>query len=127
MGMLEKRLKAQAETVKSLNSTVDSWKTACVDKDEQIKDLNEKLEKLMRDQAYLEEQIAEKRREIELRIAREKELLEAQQELTMEADNARAVADGMEKASSRLSRELVKVHEQYGAGPPKAAPAEVAP
>merc|ERR1712060_455854 len=55
---------------------------------------------------------------IELQVADEKAALEQRvSELEQECDNARATADGMEKASTRLSRELVKVHEQYSRQP----------
>merc|ERR1711879_959112 len=71
-------------------------------------------EKMMRAQALLEQQIADKRREIELAVQAGRERLEALlAEAQDEADDARAVADGMEKASDRLGRELVKVHEQF--------------
>lgn len=104
---LEKRLKAQGETVKSLTTTVDSLKKLCEEKDLQIEDLNAKLDRLLKDQAHLQEQIAQKRREIELQVAAETAALQKRvSELERECDNARAMADGMEKASTRLAREL---------------------
>jgi len=119
---LEKRVKQQQQTIKSLTRTIEDWKLLGQEKDNQIKDLNGKLEKVMRDQAIMEEQIAQKQRDIELQVAEEKAALEARvQELEMECDNARAAADGMEKASTRLGKELVKVHEQYSGAPPPAA------
>merc|ERR1719379_2043104 len=76
----------------------------------------------MRDHALFEEQIAQKQREIAIQVEEERAALEARiQELELECDNARAAADGMEKASTRLTRELVKVHEQYSGAPPPAA------
>jgi len=112
--LLEKRLKIQTENVDSLTGDVERWRRTCADKDEEISDLNGKLEKLMREQARLEQQIADKRREIELAVQAERERLEAKlAEAQNEADDAREVADGMEKASDRLTRELVKVHEQF--------------
>jgi len=105
-----------------LNQTVENWKQLGGQKDQQIKDLSTKLEKIMRDHASFEEQIAQKQREIALQVEEEKAALEARiQELELECDNARADADGMEKASTRLTRELVKVHEQYSGAAPAAA------
>lgn len=119
---LEKRVKAQQDTIRSLNKTLENWKQLGGQKDQQIKDLSKKLEKIMRDHALFEEQIAQKQREIALQVEDEKAALEARiQELELECDNARADADGMEKASTRLTRELVKVHEQYSGAPPAAA------
>merc|ERR1719188_2008476 len=64
--------------------------------------------------------------EIELQVAEEKAALQRRiQELEGEADDARAAADGMEKASSRLTSELAKVHAQYGGEPE--APGDSAP
>lgn len=115
---LEKRLKAQNDFAKQLQKTIEDWKRLCAEKDAQIQDLNEKLDKMMKDQAQMQESIAAKRREIELQVAEEKAALERRiSELEGEADDARAAADGMEKASSRLTQELVKVHAQYGGGP----------
>lgn len=112
--LLEKRLRAQTEAVQTLTGDVSRWRSTCADKDEEIQDLNGKLEKMMRDQARLEQQIADKRREIEAAVQAERERLEAQlAEAQNEADDARQVADGMEKASDRLTKELVKVHEQF--------------
>mmetsp|Transcript_60691 Transcript_60691/g.130330 ORF Transcript_60691/g.130330 Transcript_60691/m.130330 type:complete len:599 (-) Transcript_60691:134-1930(-) len=115
---LEKRLKGQQDYAKQLNKTIEDWKKLCAEKDAQIQDLNDKLDKMMKDQAQMQESIAAKRREIELQVAEEKAALERRiSELEGEADDARAAADGMEKASSRLTQELVKVHSQYGGGP----------
>jgi len=111
---LEKRLKAAQETNKSLSSSVENWKRLGEEKDLQIEELSAKLDKMMKDHAALQEAIAQKRREIELQVQEEKEALNRRiEELELECDNARAVADGMEKASSRLTKELVKVHETY--------------
>jgi hypothetical protein len=111
---LELRLKKQLEVAADLNATIDNWKRICGDKDLQIREQSAKLEKVLRDQALLNEQIAQKRREIELQVAEEKKALEKRvNELEQECDNARQAADGMEKASNRLSSELAKVHEQY--------------
>jgi len=119
---LEKRVRAQQDSIKSLNNTIDNWKQLGGQKDQQIKDLSTKLEKVMRDHAMFEEQIAQKQREISLQVEEERAALEARiQELELECDNARADADGMEKASTRLTRELVKVHEQYSGAPAPAA------
>jgi len=119
---LEKKLKASNENVRMLTKTVEDWKRVCADKDEQISDLNDKLEQLMKNQARLEEQIEAKKREIELAVQAERERLEARiAELEMENDDARELADGMEKASSALTRELVKVHETYARPVPGAA------
>lgn len=120
---LEKRVQAQQDTIRSLNETIESWKQLGAQKDQQIRDLGKKLEKVMKDMALMEEQIASKQREIADQVAEEKAALEKRvSELELECDNARAAADGMEKASTRLTRELVKVHEQMaGAPPPPAA------
>ena len=89
----------------SLTSSVEDWKRLSEDQDLQIADLNMKLEQMMREHAALQEAIAQKRREIEQQVAEEKALLEAKvQELQMECDNARAVADGMDKASNRVRK-----------------------
>ncbi|CAL1136062.1 unnamed protein product, partial [Cladocopium goreaui] len=102
---LEKRLKQSQETVQSLTSSVEEWKRLSEEQDLQIADLNVKLDQMMRDHAALQEAIAQKRREIEQQVAEEKALLEAKvQELQMECDNARAVADGMDKASNRVQK-----------------------
>jgi len=119
---LEKRVRAQQDSIKSLNSTIDNWKQLGGQKDQQIKDLSTKLEKVMRDHAMFEEQIAQKQRDIALQVEEERAALESRiQELELECDNARTDADGMEKASTRLTRELVKVHEQYSGAPPAPA------
>jgi len=119
---LERRLRAQGETVKSLNGTVENWKRAAAEKDEKIAELNERMAQMMKHQARLEEQIADKRREIEAAVIAERERLEARiAELENDYDDARTLADGMEKASNALTRELVKVHEQYARPVPGAA------
>lgn len=120
---LEKRLRVQSQTVKSLNASVENWKQLCSEKDFQIQDLSEKLDKMMKDQARLQEEIAAKRREIELQVAEEKAALERRiSELELECDNARMLADGMDKASNRLSEELQKVHDEFSSkGPAKKA------
>jgi len=115
---LEKRLKASQDTNKSLNATIMNWKRLGAEKDQEIADLNAKITKMMKERAVLEDSIAQKRREIEQQVAEERALLEARiSELESEADNARAVADGMDKASTKLTQELVKVHEQYSRQP----------
>lgn len=126
---LEKRVKMQQDTMRSLNETIENWKLLGAQKDQQIRDLTKKVEKVMKDMASLEEQIAQKQRDIAQQVAEERAALEARvNELELECDNARAAADGMEKASTRLTRELVKVHEAYaGAQPPGADEAERPP
>lgn len=125
---LEKRLRAQQETNRSLNTTISNWKRLGAEKDQQIEDLNEKITKMMKDRAALEESIAQKRREIEIQVAQEKAALEAKiAELEQECDNARTIADGMDKASTKLTKELVKVHELHSRDQPtipEDAPAE---
>eukprot|EP00933_Yihiella_yeosuensis_P020855 TRINITY_DN16641_c1_g1_i1.p1 TRINITY_DN16641_c1_g1~~TRINITY_DN16641_c1_g1_i1.p1 ORF type:complete len:610 (-),score=150.18 TRINITY_DN16641_c1_g1_i1:100-1929(-) len=114
--ILEKRLRSSQETNKNLESSVFNMKKLCEEKDFQIEDLNGQLDKMQKDHAALQEAIAQKRREIELQVAEEKAELERRiNELELECDNARAVADGMEKASSRLTKELVKVHQDFAA------------
>eukprot|EP00913_Durusdinium_trenchii_P032153 g30108.t1 len=105
---LEKRLKQSQETVQSLTNSVEEWKRLSEEQDLQIADLSAKLDQMMRDHAALQEAITQKRREIEQQVAEEKALLEAKvQELQMECDNARAVADGMDKASSRVQKDVL--------------------
>jgi len=119
---LEKRLRSEKDNNAQLTKAVADWKSLCDDKDEQLEDLNAKLQQMMENQARLEDQIAEKRREIELAVAAERSRLEARiAELETDVDDARGVADGMEKASSALSRELAKVHETYARPVPGAA------
>lgn len=125
---LEKRLKQSQETVQSLTSSVEEWKRLSEEQDLQIADLNVKLDQMMRDHAALQEAIAQKRREIEQQVAEEKALLEAKvQELQMECDNARAVADGMDKASNRVQKELTKAQDAYVGQQQKRAEAHGAP
>lgn len=112
---LEKRLRQQQETMKVLTKSIEDWKAVNVDKDEQINELNRKMEKMMQDQNLMLEQIAAKRREIELQVEEEKAELEARiKDLQTEVDLAQSNAEGLEKVSSRLTKELVKVHGQYG-------------
>mmetsp|Transcript_108003 Transcript_108003/g.209103 ORF Transcript_108003/g.209103 Transcript_108003/m.209103 type:complete len:510 (+) Transcript_108003:2-1531(+) len=119
---LEKRLRAEKENNAQLAKAVADWKSLCNNKDEEIEDLNVKLQQLMENQARLEDQIAEKRREIEFAVAAERSKLEARiAELETDVDDARDVADGMEKASTALTRELAKVHETYARPVPGAA------
>eukprot|EP00928_Gymnodinium_smaydae_P070643 TRINITY_DN54443_c0_g1_i1.p1 TRINITY_DN54443_c0_g1~~TRINITY_DN54443_c0_g1_i1.p1 ORF type:complete len:627 (-),score=169.32 TRINITY_DN54443_c0_g1_i1:71-1951(-) len=123
---LEKRIRQQQETMRVLNKSIEDWKAVNADKDEQINELNNKMEKMLQDQALMQEQIAAKRREIELQVEEEKAELEARiKQLQNEVDLAQSQAEGLEKVSSRLTKELVKVHGQYGtldSGEP--APAE---
>eukprot|EP00929_Paragymnodinium_shiwhaense_P013978 TRINITY_DN121831_c0_g1_i1.p1 TRINITY_DN121831_c0_g1~~TRINITY_DN121831_c0_g1_i1.p1 ORF type:complete len:620 (-),score=219.74 TRINITY_DN121831_c0_g1_i1:70-1929(-) len=113
--MLEKRIRQQQETMNMLNQSIEDWKAVNADKDEQIKELNLKVEQMLQDQALLHEQIAHKRREIELEVEEEKGKLEARiRELQADVDLAQSNAEGLEKVSSRLTQELVKVHGQYG-------------
>lgn len=119
---LEKQLKSQAEAMKRLNGTLEAWKRECAEKDEKIRELNDKLTSVLRQQARLEEQVADKQREIAEAVASERSRLEARiAELENDYDDARELADGMEKASSALTRELVKVHEAYARPVPGAA------
>lgn len=111
---LEQRLKKDQEEKGKLADEIAILKRNSIEKDQQINDLSDKLEEAMRHQAMVEEQIASKRREIEMQVADEKEVLERKiRELEEECDNARAATDGMEKVSNRLTTELVKVHETY--------------
>lgn len=117
---LEKRVKVQQETIASLNNMIESWKTVAAGKDQQIEDLNQRIDKTLKEQAMLQEQIAQKRREIELQVEEEKaELHRRISELEQERDSALSAADSMEMVGSRLSKELVKVHQQYSGPKPK--------
>jgi len=113
---LEKRLKSSNENVDSLTASVGEWRRLSEEKDLEISDLSTKLDQMMREHAALEEAIAQKRREIEQQVAEEKAALEAKvQELQLECDNARAISDGMDKASNRVQKELTKAKEAYSA------------
>jgi len=113
--LLEKRIRQQQETMKMLNQSIDDWKAVNRDKDEQIAELRQKIDKMLQDQAILNEQIAQKRREMELQVEEEKAALEARiSQLQGEVDLAQSQSEGLEKVSSRLTKELVKVHGQYG-------------
>lgn len=125
---LEKRCRSQQETIRSLNNTIENWKALGAEKDQQITELSAKVEKVFKERALLEEQIAQKQREIADQVEEERKALQQRiEELELECDNARAAADGMEKASTRLTRELVKVHEQYTGAPPAAEASAAAP
>ncbi|CAJ1354345.1 unnamed protein product, partial [Effrenium voratum] len=125
---LEKRLKQSQETVGSLTSSVAEWKRLSEEQDLQIADLNTKLDQMMRDHAAMQEAIAQKRREIEQQVAEEKAQLEAKVvELQLECDNARAVSDGMDKASNRVQKELTKAQDAFTAAQQKRAEAHGAP
>eukprot|EP00928_Gymnodinium_smaydae_P074878 TRINITY_DN57898_c0_g1_i1.p1 TRINITY_DN57898_c0_g1~~TRINITY_DN57898_c0_g1_i1.p1 ORF type:complete len:632 (+),score=157.28 TRINITY_DN57898_c0_g1_i1:145-2040(+) len=127
---LEKRIRQQQETMRVLNKSIEDWKAVNADKDEQIDELNRKMEKMLQDQALMQEQIAAKRREIELQVEEEKAELEARiKQLQNEVDLAQSQAEGLEKVSSRLTKELVKVHGQYGtldSGAAEAPPGDAA-
>eukprot|EP00972_Heterocapsa_arctica_P006080 895047-Heterocapsa_arctica.AAC.1 len=98
---------AQEDTSTSLGATISQWERLGAEKDEQIADLNAKLTKMTRDRAALEENIAQKRREIEGQVAEERAALDARiAKLEADADNAREVADGMDKVSGKLTQEL---------------------
>jgi predicted nucleic acid-binding Zn-ribbon protein len=113
--LLEKRIRQQQETMKMLNQSIDDWKAVNRDKDEQIAELRQKIDKMLQDQAILNEQIAQKRREMELQVEEEKAALETRiSQLQGEVDLAQSQSEGLEKVSSRLTKELVKVHGQYG-------------
>merc|ERR1712125_239775 len=113
--MPEKRIRQQQETMKMLNQSIDDWKAVNRDKDEQIAELRQKVDKMLQDQAILNEQIAQKRREMELQVEEEKAALEARiSQLQGEVDLAQSQSEGLEKVSSRLTKELVQVHGQYG-------------
>ncbi|OLP89941.1 putative plastid-lipid-associated protein 4, chloroplastic [Symbiodinium microadriaticum] len=108
---LEKRLKSSNETVDSLTASVGEWRRLSEEKDLEISDLSTKLDQMMREHAALEEAIAQKRREIEQQVAEEKAALEAKvQELQLECDNARAISDGMDKASNRVQKAAMVCH-----------------
>lgn len=115
---LEKRVKGLTDTSKTLEGRCETWQAMCSEKDLQIQQLTAQAERAVRDQALMEEQIAAKRREIEMQVEQENASMEQRiRELEREADSAREAADGMEKASTRLKQELVKVHEQYSGAP----------
>lgn len=116
---LEKRVKAQQETIESLRQMVDSWKTVAAGKDQQIEGLNLKVERMLKEQELLNESIAQKRREIELQVEEETSLLQQRiADLEMERDSALTAADSVDKVGTRLSSELMRVHQQYSTGQP---------
>merc|ERR1719183_2155235 len=112
--LLEKALKQQQEVHKATIASLAEWQALCGEKDATITAQNKQIEDMMMAQAALEEQIEQKRREVEEAVNTERAKLEARlAELQNEADEARAQADSMVLASDKLSQELVKVHEQY--------------
>eukprot|EP00439_Symbiodinium_sp_Y106_P044445 s843_g5.t1 len=114
---LEKRLKSSNENVDSLTASVGEWRRLSEEKDLEISDLSTKLDQMMREHAALEEAIAQKRREIEQQVAEEKAALEAKvQELQLECDNARAISDGMDKASNREAEKKRTAEEASATG-----------
>merc|ERR1712224_64769 len=73
------------------------------------------MERMMKDQSLIMEQIAAKRRETEQLVEEEKAVLEARiKQLQSEVHLTQGHAEGFEKVSSRLTKELVKVHGHYG-------------
>lgn len=112
--LLEKQLKMQQEAHRAALASLAEWQALCGEKDATITTQNKQIEDMMMAQAALEEQIEQKRREVEEAVNTERAKLEARlAELQNEADEARAQADSMVLASDKLSQELVKVHEQY--------------
>ncbi|CAK0829607.1 unnamed protein product, partial [Prorocentrum cordatum] len=122
---LEKKVKELQEVIRNLSGDCNTWKATCAEKDLQVQELSSQMEKAVRNQALMEEQMKQKRREIELQVQEERAALESRiRQLEAEADSAREDADGMEKASTRLTQELVKVHEQYSRPPAHGEDAE---
>lgn len=116
---LEKRVKAQQETIESLKQMVESWKTVAAGKDQQIEGLNLKVDRMLKEQEQLNESIAQKRREIEVQVEEETAILQQRiADLEMERDNALNSADGVERVGTRLTSELMRVHQQYSSGQP---------
>mmetsp|Transcript_147110 Transcript_147110/g.256728 ORF Transcript_147110/g.256728 Transcript_147110/m.256728 type:complete len:634 (+) Transcript_147110:164-2065(+) len=111
---LEKLAKQQAEELQSTGDQLGDWKKNCEIKDKQIQDLNAQVEKLLLDSANLQDAIDRKRIEIEEQVNGEIEKLQRQvEERTAERDEARDASQAMEIEHTRVSQELVKVHEQY--------------
>lgn len=112
--LLEKQLKLQQEAHRAALKSLEEWQALAAQKDVTITEQNKQIEDMMMAQAALEEQIEQKKREVEEAVNTERAKLEARlEELQKEADDAKAQADSMVLASDKLSQELVKVHEQY--------------
>lgn len=112
--LLEKALRQEQEEHRLVRASLEEWKALCEEKDSAITTKNKQIEEVMMAQAALEEEIDRKRREVEEAVNNERAKLEERlKELQREAEEARSQADSMVLASDRLSKELVKVHEQY--------------
>jgi len=111
---LRAKLKQEQDTIQMLERSVDYWMKTCGERDAQIVDLNSRIETILKHQAVVDQQIAKKKNSIAEDVDEERERLEKRiAELESERDAAQAAVEGMQKASDRLTQELVNVHEKY--------------
>mmetsp|Transcript_5633 Transcript_5633/g.13452 ORF Transcript_5633/g.13452 Transcript_5633/m.13452 type:complete len:493 (-) Transcript_5633:148-1626(-) len=111
---LRQKLKQEQETIQMLERSVDYWMKTCGERDAQILDLNSRIETILKHQAVVDQQIAKKKNSIAEDVDEERERLEKRiAELETERDAAQSAVEGMQKASDRLTQELVNVHEKY--------------
>jgi len=126
---LEKRIKEQKGTIQTLNGTIENWQRLGAEKDQQVLDMSSRLDTILREKAIFEEQMVKKQREIAEQVEEERRAMEERiKELEEEYDNVVSGAGGVasDQASTKVGKELVKVHEHYGAKPPPEATASVA-
>merc|ERR1719214_129628 len=111
---LQQQNTEQAETISSLEKSLDHWQNLCQMKDQKIQELSKKLSEMQREQTILEQQVAAKQKEIEMQIQIEREALGKQfAHLQDDADQARSTAEGMQVVGDRLQKELSKYHDAY--------------
>lgn len=109
---LETQAAEQADTITSLEKSLDHWQSLCAMKDQKIADLSKRLSEMQRDQLLLEQQVSSKQKEIEMQIQIERDAMSKQLEGAQgEADNARSTAEGMQMMGDKLQKELAKLHE----------------
>lgn len=117
---LQEQVNEQAETIASMEKSLDHWQNLCQMKDQKIQELSKKLSEMQREQTILEQQVAAKQKEIEMQIQIERENIGKQfAHLQSDADQARSTAEGMQVVGDKLQKELTKYHEaharmQYG-------------
>jgi len=111
---LQQQNNDQAETIASLEKSLDHWQNLCQMKDQKIQELSKKLSEMQREQTILEQQVAAKQKEIDMQIQIEREAIGKQfSHLQGEADQARSTAEGMQVVGDKLQKELTKYHEAH--------------
>merc|ERR550537_1004371 len=94
---LQQQVSEQAETITSMEKSLDHWQNLCQMKDQKIQELSKKLSEIQREQTILEQQVAAKQKEIDMQIQIEREAIGKQfSHLQGEADQARSTAEGMQ-------------------------------